>query len=282
MWKLLILALMALLLAACEAEATPAAVMVPDTPTAAASTATAAPPLRYGLLPNTDGFISTEERTQLAQFALVEQIQQTSGSILAQDAYDIIAGYGIYDGWQRSAADQTVTLIVNTTQPPLDDPEIVDAIIQNSQAENLVRGLQALGATTENPTQLNREALRALLANKGYPDGIVLNTFHDPLPGFDAWVSQLGDANVTLQTSQTAQDTLLDTNRFHLAFVNVSDTARADLIDTYGSENVVDLYSLPISYELRDSTISVTFTDTGWPIPQRAANTVTVTPTPTS
>ena len=275
---------MALVLAACEAEATPAAVMVPDTPTAAASTATAAPPLRYGLLPNTEGFIAAEERTQLAQFALVEQIQQTSGSILAQDAYDIIAGYGIYDGWQRSATDQTVTLIVNTTLPPLDDSEIVDAVIQNSQAENLVRGLQALGATAENPTQLNRQVLRSLLANKGYPDGIVLNTLHDPLPGFDAWTSQLGNANVTLQTSPTVPDTqtLLDTNRFHLAFVNVSESARADLIDTYGSENVIDLYSLPISYELRDSTISVTFTDTGWPIPQRTANTTTVTPTPTS
>ncbi|MAU10757.1 MAG: hypothetical protein CL607_13115 [Anaerolineaceae bacterium] len=284
MWKLLVLALMALALAACEAEATPAAVVVPDTPTAAPSTATAAPPLRYGLLPNTEGFIAADERTQLAEFALVEQIQQTSDSILAQDAYDIIAGYGTYDGWERSATDQTVLLIVNTTLSPLDDPEIVDAIIQNSRAENLVRGLQSLGATADDSTQLNRETLRALLANKGYPDGIVLNTLLDPLPGFDAWTSQLADANVTLQTSQTVPDmqALLDAERFHLAFVNVSEAARAELIDAYGSEHVIELYTLPISYELRDSSISVTFTDTGWPIPQRTASTASVTPTPTS
>lgn len=283
MIRILVLAVLAIVLAACEAEATPAPPLIPDTPTVAPSTATAAPPVRYGLLPNTDGFISSSERNQLAQFALVDDIQQDSGSILAQDTYDIIAGYGIYDGWELSPQGQSLTIVINTELAPLDDPEIVEAIITNSQAEILLRQLQQYGATADVSTQLNRVELRSLLANKGYPDGILLNTVYQQLPGFAIWRAQLGDANITLQASLIDGDfqSLLATGQFHLAFLNAAnDESRSELTDAFGEDNVINLYNLPISYQLRDPNIRVIFSESGWPIPQRGTLTEASTPTP--
>lgn len=273
----------ALLIAACEAEATPVAAVVPDTPTPEFATATAAPPLRYAITANANGFIPPEERNIIAQTALIDQLNDDGSNSTTRETYDIVAAYGIVPDWDVSPITQQITLVINPALAPLDDEGIISAVQQAQAANALVEAIAIPGAEAISNTSSDAN-IRAVLANAGYPDGIVLSAIYQNVPGAEDWIAQLGQNNIELQAEAAAISEAIDAilnDDVHLALIAItSDDQRSELEAAVGADNVITLYEISISY-IAAPGIEVTFTDSGWPLPKRDAS-VSPTPSPSA
>lgn len=281
--RLIALGMLLLLVAACEAEATPVAAVVPDTPTAAFSTATAAPPLHYAVAANANDFIPTDERTTIAEAALIDQLGDDATSEIVQATYDVVTAYGLYEDWQVSPVSQQITVIMNPALPPLDENAITEAIRTASDVPAIIESLAIPGAVPimENAADTT---IRAALANAGYPDGIVLSGIYENLPGAELWLGQLQTNNIEIQATAAPHAEVIQAivnGDVHIALIALtSDEQRAELEAAVGAENIIPLYEVGISYAAAPG-IDVTFTASGWPIPSRSTPTEQV-PTATA
>lgn len=214
--------LAALALTGCEAEPTPLPVVIPPT-----VTPTPPPPdaLTYAIAPNARGLIP-----ELSQIEANAQVIQLDALPTGDDLpYDLIVALGDQPGWLQSPTAYTVSLIVDTTQPPLDDAAVTDLLRRT-----------IMGSDT------NAISLRAELANAGYPDGFDVTFTGSNAPGIDALTARLSTLGIDM--------TVIPTSPADLTLVTgSSDPAR------------IDLFSEPISYRAAPG-VAVEFAPSGFPI----------------
>lgn len=253
-------------ISACQPEATPVANVVPPTATVD-MIETLAPPIHYVLgstIQNMDSI-----RDEIAQSALlIPASGLTEESLLGTD-YDIIADYGLIDGWQQSPVVPTVSLIINPNLAPLNDDTIANIIRNGVDGVRIVNQTNISGTLPLAISTIRLTSLKTEFANMGYPDGFELQMGVAEIPHHDAIITELNGLNLDLQITQDTLDniaTQLTNNRLHIALIkwnNVSE--KAIWTSAVGEMNVIDLYQLPISY-LASPDLNITFSDNGFPI----------------
>jgi hypothetical protein len=257
--RLFLLLLVCLMLVACEAQATPISGV--QTPTATTEPMITLPlQIRYGLYANVLGFVQDLDILQAS--ALVEAISAEN----AIPDYDVVVAYGIYDGWQQSPVKQHVSLIINPNLVPLDDENISNIVRQLAYSLELP-DIFYIPKPLPPAIQSVTEAKTAL-ANVGYPDGFVLTMAVNIVPALEAIAAQFTERNIDLHIIESESDVLAK-NRAHLILALwTEDAQRTAWIEQVGEQNVVDLFTLPISY-LASDELHITFTEYGWPVPAR-------------
>lgn len=251
---------------ACQPEATPVANLAPPTATPDI-VETIAPPVHYVLGTHIQNMDSI--RDEIAESALlIPASGLTEESLLGTD-YDIIADYGIVEGWEQSPVIPTVSLIINPNLAPLNDDTIANVIRSGIDGVRIVNQTNISGTLPLAISTIRLTSLKTEFANMGYPDGFELQMSIAEIPNSDAIVNELHDLNIDLQLTQdTIENTViqLTNNRLHLAVIKWHDVSEKALwTSAVGEMNVIDLYQLPISY-LASPTLTITFTDNGFPI----------------
>jgi hypothetical protein len=258
--------LILIVFSACQPEATPIANLAPPTATLEI-VETIAPPVHYVLGANIQNIDSI--RDEISQSALlIPASVLTEESLLGTD-YDIIADYGIVDGWQQSPVIPTVSLIINPNLSPLNDDTIANVIRSGIDGVRIVDQTNISGTRPLAISTIQLTSLKTEFANMGYPDGFELQISIADIPNNDAIISELRGLNIDLQVKyDTLENTVtqLTQNRLHLALIKWHDVSEKALWTSAVSEmNVIDLYQLPISY-LASPTLTITFADNGFPI----------------
>lgn len=252
LWGLMV----CLLLAACEAQATPIASM--STPTVPPQ-ATLPPTqiLRYGAAPNIVAYLGDDVA---APYEILD-------NNLPITAYDLVVAYGIYDGWQQSPVSHRVSLAINPNLPPLTIAIFRDLMTSIVNPQVIVDTLNIPNAqqTTVQDAVLSTLDSRTLLANNGYPDGFQLIMATETVPALDLIVSQFADLSVDLRLIDM-QETVISDNQAHLVlFLWAQETERSFWVNQVGEENILDLWTMPISY-LAQNDRSIEFTENGIPL----------------
>lgn len=255
-----------IILSACQPEATPVANLAPPTPTPDI-TETLAPPIHYVLGTHIQHLDSI--RDEIAESALlIPASGLTVDSLLGID-YDIIADYGIVDGWQQSPVIPTISLIINPNLAPLNDDTIANVIRNGIDGVRLVNQTNISGTLPLAISTIRLSSLKTEFANMGYPDGFELQMSIAEIPNSDAIVTELRSLNIDLQLKhETLENTViqLTNNRLHLALIKWHDVSEKALwTSAVGEMNVIDLYQLPISF-LASPDLTITFADNGFPI----------------
>jgi len=253
-------------ISACQPEATPVANLAPPTPTQDI-TETLAPPIHYVLGTHIQNMDSI--RDEIAQSALlIPASGLTVDSLLGTD-YDIIADYGVIDGWQQSPVIPTISLIINPNLEPLNDDVIANVIRSGVDGVRIVNQTNISGTLPLAISTIRLSSLKTEFANMGFPDGFELQMSIAEIPNSDAIVNELRALNIDLQIKQdTLENTVvqLTNNRLHLAIIKWHDVSEKALWTTaVGEMNVIDLYQLPISY-LASPELTITFAADGFPI----------------
>lgn len=267
--KALILLLLTIILAACEPEATPIPAFIAPTATLPIEP-TAPPPLRYAFGANTAGKIADLDLIESSGL-MIQLETDGDGSGLGIE-YDLVAAYGLWPGWVPSPVMPHVSLIVNTKLAPLDDPLLANLARLAVNPVTILAAQSLPGAAADPVEAAPQEKLRAELANLGFPDGFALNIAAMPIPGAEAVIDQLAAANFEGKTAFLEADTLqtvVEANQVHLAVIHwTTQEDRAGWVEQMGGENVIDLYTTPISY-LALPELTVNITRGGWPLASR-------------
>lgn len=256
-----------ILLTACEPEPTPRPVELRPNATpemTATALADRIESLRYVLLPNT---LNAVPDLSLIQSA-TNVIQLPEGTT-ELPPYDVAVMYGLEEGWTSSDYLPTVALIVSSDNPLFENEAVLDVLRHSIAAEVVVEQLAINGAEAIMTETREPAALRTELANLGFPDGIVLTLGVGYVPGAAEVIEQLAAANIEVQS------TLLGVNRIRDAFADNSLQAalviwalpveREGWVQRYGADNVIDLYSVPLSYKA-DPNLTVNLTPSGFPL----------------
>jgi hypothetical protein len=257
--------LVLLVLAACEPEPTPFPVTMPETPTVEPQV-TAVPVIRYAFSGNTIGFV--EELDQIEARAQVEMITDVVDPAQLGTRFDLVATYGVYDGWSRSPINPQVMLVINPKADPL-TLGLADVIRRSIQPQSIVEGIGWPGMTPSVVVTTSAVALREELANLGYPDGVKIALAHTFVPGADQIAQRLNQINVQVRTLAMSRDeleTALLEGRVHIGLIAWVDEAERDhWSQLFGAAFTTDLYNLPISY-LAIPQLAISFTGGGWPV----------------
>jgi hypothetical protein len=249
-------------LVGCEAQATPIALVAEPTGdiVEASPVATNPPNLIYGLFSNTEGYVV--DLAEIQSRALVETFYDSNRYV----DYDIVAAYGVFEGWQLSPIRQHLALVINPNLAPLDNEAIRVLIPQAIDSQALVDSLAIAGMQAGSLATLPNASIRTSLANAGYPDGFQLTLAASPLLGLGIITEQFNANNISIQVIEA--DTIID-NRAHLLLVLWTDEAERDeWVSQMGEADVLEIYSLPISYLVKDG-IHIEFSEAGWPLPSR-------------
>jgi hypothetical protein len=258
-----VIVLVALLLAACEPEATPMPVIVPTTPP---PTQIAAAPqtLRYALTGESAAFVA--DLDAIAAAADLTILSQPLTDADFDGRYDIIAGIGDRPGWTRAPTAMQIVLILNPAVPPLDTPELAGALRSAFFPDELAAALAIPGAEAAAVNTASRAVLREQLANAGYPDGFDIR-LAQAAPGADAAAAQLAALNIGAQLTEMPPEqiqTALADGQIHGALV-----VRAGEIDPRWSGvapgDLLPLVNIPISYWTVEG-VSITFLPGGFPV----------------
>ncbi|MEL6402860.1 MAG: hypothetical protein AAFR81_00740 [Chloroflexota bacterium] len=251
------------LLTACEAPATPIAVIT--TPTATpAPTNTPLPTLRYGLAPNIAPYVG--DLSVIADIATVEQVN-TLDNIAG---FDIVIAYGddrLIQGWQATSP-HTISLAINTQLVPLDDAVLRDLVARSLDIPTVLENVSISGArvAVEHPLDTTITT-RTSLANLGVPDGVTLSLATSLVPATDTVIAQYAERNIRIQQLSLMGNGNERTEAHLYLFRWIDPAEREQYISQFGADNVLDLWIMPVSYYLADENLPITFTDDGFPIP---------------
>jgi hypothetical protein len=261
MKRFFLLLLVSLILAACEAQSTPIAAL--PTPTAIPELIVTIPPqIRYGLYANVINFV--QDIDILQEVALVESMTAES----AISDYDVVVAYGIYEGWQQSPISHQVSLIINPNLAPLDDENIRNIVRQAIDSQAISEILNISGLMPRTTQAVSSTETKIALANAGYPDGFVLTMAVEIVPSLEAIAAQFTQRNIDLHIIENDPD-MLNNNRAHLLLALwTQESQRVAWVEQVGEANVLDLFTLPISYIASDA-LNITFTENGFPLPAR-------------
>ncbi len=242
----------------CEAQSTPiAAISTPTDVPQTTSTSIPIPELRYGVAGNL-----AQTMDNLGDYPNFEALDSTSSI----DDFDLVVAYGTYDGWQQSPHSHYISLAVNPNLPPLGNPTLLDLVSQMIDTQALISAIDIRGIQqTRVQSPENIGTVRTILANAGYPDGVQLVLASNTGFALDELIAQFAVRSIDLRLMDMSESGF-DDNQAHLAlFLWTRDNERDVLASQVGDENIIDLFTLPISYIARDD-IAVDFSENGIPI----------------
>lgn len=260
----LILTLISIFVSACsdQAQPTPFPAEIAGTATPL-PTATPRPPLRFGFDQNTVGYIN--EIDQLRAVGMIEHLNLPTTQASLGDIYDIVAGYGLADGWMTSPTQIRVGILID---PSIHQADVTEMILSALDGETIHQQypyiIPALNVSTR------AKEIRTYFANNGFPDGIVGMMGVIPAPATDGVIFALETINIrvrpiTLEPSAIAQ--AFQDRQIMMAVVTwTNDDEMAVWQSLFGAEYLQELYRLPIRYLARED-LNLTFTASGWPIP---------------
>jgi len=254
------------LVVACQPEATPVANVAPPTNTPDMSE-TLPPPIRYVLGTHAQNMPSIEgELTESGLLIPVSSL--TVESQLGVD-YDVIADYGIVEGWEQSPILPTVSLVINPNLDPLTDDNITNIIRNSVDGVRIINQTNISGTIPLAVSTIRLSSLKTEFANMGYPDGFELQLGIAEIPNSQAIITELNNLNLDLNMTSTSLESIptqLVDNRLHLALIKWHTVSEKSVwTSAVGENNVIDLYQLPISY-LASPDLNVTFSDSGFPV----------------
>ncbi len=253
-----------LLLSACEPTATPFPVDIPPTPTTTPVPGALPTQIRYALAANTAGFVP--DLDLIAASGSIEQLTEDPNPADIGERFDLIAAYGKWPGAAESPVLSRVALVINSTLPPFDDPAVINAVRRAVDPAGILATLEIPGAEASPLDTAAAITLRTELANAGWPDGFDAILAYTPIPGIAEITSQLAAVGIIGQPTSLSNSTWEHT---HIAIITwTSPEQRAEWVERAGDENVIDLFTLPISYWAAPD-LSITFTSGGWPIATR-------------
>ena len=250
---------------ACQPPATPIAVGVQPTDTEAV-VSTVPPPIRYAFHPNTEGFVT--DLTEIEQSGIVVTLSDDSLAELGTD-YDVIMTYGEQAGWTTSPHPQHIALLINPNLAPFDDPEILNLFKSSLNPTAIIETLDITGILPADSSTTDSATVKSTLANLGYPDGFALSLGESQILGSEALAEQLTRFNFHLTSTELTEDELIiafDNQRLHLGLIiYTTPEARASWSSLVGEDNIIDLYTIPISYNAQPE-LQIDFTAHGWVI----------------
>lgn len=256
-------------LAACEARPTPLPAVLPPTNTPI-PVPTLPPPVRYAFTANTVGYVGSID--QISKTGLVDQLGDNTTDMGVLAGYDIVISLGKIEGWSQSPTPPHIALVLNTALTPLNSPLAADAVRRSLNPQAIAAEFGIAGLEPASLTPLDSVTIRTQLANGGFPDGIDLALRHEDFPGVPQFISQWEDSGIHVQedlATHAALPDLYDRQRAHLLLIAwYTDDERRAWETRVGAENVIDLYTLPISYRAA-SDLDITFTDDGFPLGTR-------------
>ncbi len=227
--------------------------------------------LRYVLMPNT---VNAVPDLQLLKSA--SDVVQLTDETAAIPAYDIAVKYGLEAGWTASAYTPMVSLVMDGNNSLFEDAAVMDALLHAINAQAVTQQLVINGAQAMTTAAREPNFQRVSLSDEALPDGVVLSFGVGYVPGASLVIDQLEATNLKVQSS------LLYTNEIREALIDGSIQAalvfwtlpieRDGWVQRYGAENVVDLYSVPISYKVNPNW-SVNLTPNGFPLVMFASDT---------
>ncbi len=237
-------ALLLLWLAACGPQATPFPADIPvsatNIPEAGATIST-----RYALATNTHGLVSDLE---------------------------LIQAYGDFPDSTRSPIESHIALILKADDFPINNSVVQKVLRHSIYPQAVLDRLNISVGLASSIEAVDAKRLRGDLANSGWPDGFSLNMAYSYTPGFDVVEEQFHNAGIRIQSylMQKSDITLaLDNNRVQLALINWgTPDERMQWTAHFGENNVIDLYTIPISYRAVPG-LNITFTSDGWPLVNR-------------
>lgn len=254
-------------LAACGPEPTPFPVDVLDTPTPLPAETAAPAGIRYALDANTTGAVA-----DLAQLAAAAAVETLAGAVNPADLgmrFDLAAAYGDLPGGTRSPVTPHVALVVDTRRPPLDDPLFADALRQALDPPAIITALNLAGASADFSGAGDRAAVRSALANAGWPDGVAARLGYGAAPGAQVIAEQLRAYGIHAEVIALDAAALLSALSDGSIQIALIAWTRADerqsWVNAVGETNVIDLFSVPISY-LAVEGLEISFTPAGWPL----------------
>lgn len=255
------------LLAACAPEATPVPVDLPTPTENPALIPTAASAVRYGFAPNTSGLIADFEA--ITNGHVVVNVAESGSAAELGAQYDIVVAYGVWEGWAQSPTTPHIALLVNTSIAPLDDESIATLVRRSIDTIAVVSAMGIPGTSPSSTDSLPARDIRTELANRGEPDGLDLALAYAHTPGYNAIADQLSTAGIATRLINAEPANIADlftSGQAHLALVAwINDEGRGAWASLVGTDNIIDLYAVPISYTAVPD-LSVTFTPAGWPI----------------
>ncbi|MEO1288523.1 MAG: hypothetical protein AAFV93_12205 [Chloroflexota bacterium] len=252
-WSFLLLCM---LLVGCEAQATPIANIATPTATSAPSPIPVDVVL-FGIASNIAPYVGD----------LPIDFEIVDGNSALSD-YDLVVSYGALDGWQQSPQAHRVSLAINPNLSPLNDLTIRDLIPSVLDSQAIVSNLNINGAqqTTARTTVLSSAEIRTTLANSGYPDGFQMIMAIEQVPAIDTLVVQFSALSLDMRLVPL-RDGIIAENQAHLAlFLWADDSERDAWVALVGEENIVDLWTMPISY-ITSGDVAIEFSETGIPFP---------------
>jgi hypothetical protein len=247
-WSLGLAALL-FLACACEPEATP---LPGNLPTRAPATATAeATPalVRYAIAPDALPYLAAEDQTLISASAEIIALDAPPAADDLGTRYDIVVALGSLPDSTLVPEPLRVSLIFDTSLPPLDDAEIELIVYQTVDPQAIARALGVPPEQAGAAPSPSRETLRARLANAGYPDGFDL-TLAAFAPGAETLVG------------------LLEAIGVHARIVTDADEAAHLTLTTELATDALTILTIPIRYRAVDG-LSITFTPSGFPIVSR-------------
>ena len=250
------------LLVACESEATPFPVDIPPTETPI-PIPTDIPQLRYALASNMLGFIP--ELYLIRSTALVEQLTESINPDDLGQRYDIIVSFGELAGWTTIETPIQVSVVFSEML----NASFRDVIQQVINPQSIVADLGMPGAIANYSESASYEQVRSELANSGFPDGFSIIIAYAYTPGIASVVAQLGVVNVDVQIQLFANSDILESfgnQETQVALITwITAEDRQVWVDRFGANNVIDLYSLPISYRAVDG-LQISINENGLPL----------------
>jgi uncharacterized protein YeaC (DUF1315 family) len=263
--------ILVLCLAACEPEATPFPVDIPATialtSPAQGNASTDARIVRYAL--STDLLNLVPDLDVIEQSARIEQLNEPVQPQELGQRYDIAVTLGEWSDAVRLDNPLHVSLVVNNRVEPLTNPTLADAVRKAINSQSVISALNIPGAIAEVTNPVASQTLRTELANAGWPDGFELSAVSIYTLGAVEAAEQLTALGITTRVVPLEQDeaqSSFQQNQFHLAFISwTSLEQRGEWAGLNGEENVIDMYTLPISYWAVPE-LKITLTENGWPL----------------
>jgi len=268
-----------LLFVGCQPVATPVAVITPtatEVPEIAVVTATAvmidveptasAPEIRYGISASMQNTLpDIVQLGATGELVILDNMSQPD--ILGNQA-DMLITYGTIEGWQQSPEALQIALIINSEAEPFANPMIANIVRRSINPGSIAQQLQITGLAVGASEAVESLQLRTDLANAGYPDGFVVELGYMPLPGLREIISQFSEVNIDVQSKQMTFKALqadFASGDVHLGLILIkSPEQQQEWITQIGEANVINLYSVPISYQVLPE-LDVSFTDYGIP-----------------
>lgn len=264
MARILPFLILVLLLASCEPAATPFPVELAATATPTLPPSTPVP-IRYALAPNTAGLIA--DLTLMQGGGIVQQLSVLPDPTGIGSEYDVVVIYGDFNGWTRASAP-TISLVIG----PDMEPALADILRRAIDAQGIIAALDISGATAASSAHTPAPILRIELANMGRPDGFGINLGYAYTPGASQITAQLTAANIqsrlSLQTNTDLQSALIEGRLQAGLIMWLTPDERQSWADRFGSAQVIDLYTVPISY-LAAPDLVISLTPGGWPLARR-------------